>query len=177
MSNKFEQLLDYLVNEEMDKANELFHDIVVEKSREIYGDLIAEETQDEDMDEAREDEDMDEAREDDQQDESREDEDMDESREDEDMDEAREDEDMDENLEVEPAGMEDESVHEIGGDASDDVLDTVSDKPAMGMGSDDMGDMGGSDQPATKDDIMDIDRKSTRLNSSHMSESRMPSSA
>lgn len=44
MSKKFEQLLDYLVNEEMDKANELFHEIVVEKSREIYENMIAEET-------------------------------------------------------------------------------------------------------------------------------------
>ena len=166
MSNKFEQLLDYLVNEEMDKANELFHDIVVEKSREIYGDLIAEEAEDdqqdesredEDMDEAREDEDMDEAREDEDMDEAREDEDMDEAREDEDMDEAREDEDMDENY-----GMEDESVHEIGGDKADGMLDVVKDKSAMGMGDDDSGmdmdggEMGGSDEPATKDDIMDI---------------------
>ena len=45
MSNKFEQLLDYLVNEEMDKANELFHEIVVEKSREIYENMIAEEVE------------------------------------------------------------------------------------------------------------------------------------
>ena len=52
MSTKFEQLLDYLVNEEMDKANELFHEIVVEKSRDIYENLIAEEEADEDMDEA-----------------------------------------------------------------------------------------------------------------------------
>jgi len=43
MSTKFEQLLDYLVNEEMDKANELFHEIVVEKSRTIYENLIADE--------------------------------------------------------------------------------------------------------------------------------------
>jgi hypothetical protein len=45
MSTKFEQLLDFLVNEEMDKANELFHEIVVEKSREIYENLIAEEVE------------------------------------------------------------------------------------------------------------------------------------
>lgn len=45
MSTKFEQLLDYLVNEEMDKANELFHEIVVEKSREIYENLISEEVE------------------------------------------------------------------------------------------------------------------------------------
>ena len=43
MSNKFEQLLDLIVNEENEKANELFHDIVVEKSREIYNSMIAEE--------------------------------------------------------------------------------------------------------------------------------------
>lgn len=47
MSTKFEQLLDYIVNEEMDKANELFHEIVVEKSREIYENLIAEEATEE----------------------------------------------------------------------------------------------------------------------------------
>jgi len=43
MSEKFEKLLDYQVNEETDKANELFHEIVVEKSRKIYEDLISEE--------------------------------------------------------------------------------------------------------------------------------------
>ena len=50
MSTKFEQLLDFLVNEEMDKANELFHEIVVEKSREIYENLIAEEAEEENPD-------------------------------------------------------------------------------------------------------------------------------
>ena len=55
MSTKFEQLLDFLVNEEHDKANELFHEIVVEKSREIYENLIAEEDAEEDaVDEADE---------------------------------------------------------------------------------------------------------------------------
>ncbi len=43
MQTKFEQLLDYLVNEETEKAEELFHEIVVEKSRTIYENLIAEE--------------------------------------------------------------------------------------------------------------------------------------
>jgi hypothetical protein len=56
MSTKFEQLLDLLVNEEMDKANELFHEIVVEKSRDIYEQLIAEEEQTE-VDEAESDQD------------------------------------------------------------------------------------------------------------------------
>ncbi len=43
MQTKFEQLLDYLINEETEKANELFHQIVVEKSRGIYEGLISEE--------------------------------------------------------------------------------------------------------------------------------------
>lgn len=60
--NKFEQLLDYIVNEEKDKAEELFHEIVVEKSRDIYENLIAEE--------AEEDEDKDEDKKEEQQDES-----------------------------------------------------------------------------------------------------------
>jgi len=64
MSTKFEQLLDLIVNEEMDKANELFHEIVVEKSRDIYENLIAEEAEEE-MDEAADDEEMDESAEDD----------------------------------------------------------------------------------------------------------------
>ena len=55
MSNKFEQLLDYLVNEEMDKANELFHEIVVEKSREIYENMIAEEAEEESIKEVDDD--------------------------------------------------------------------------------------------------------------------------
>lgn len=44
MSKKFEQLLDLVVNEEMDKANELFHEIVVEMSRDIYENMIADES-------------------------------------------------------------------------------------------------------------------------------------
>jgi hypothetical protein len=55
MSAKFEQLLDYLVNEEMDRANELFHEIVVEKSREIYENLIAQEEMNDDVEEGMDD--------------------------------------------------------------------------------------------------------------------------
>ena len=54
MSTKFEQLLDFIVNEEMDKANELFHEIVVEKSRDIYESLIAEEEEETTTDEMEE---------------------------------------------------------------------------------------------------------------------------
>ena len=42
MSNKYEQLIDFIINEDEAKARELFHQIVVEKSREIYESLIDE---------------------------------------------------------------------------------------------------------------------------------------
>ena len=45
--NKFEQLIEYVINDEQDKAQELFHEIVVEKSRSIYEDIMAEEELDE----------------------------------------------------------------------------------------------------------------------------------
>ena len=41
--NKFEQLIEYIINDEEVKARELFHDVVVEKSREIYENLMADE--------------------------------------------------------------------------------------------------------------------------------------
>ena len=51
MRNKFEQLIEYIINDDMEKANELFHSVVVEKSRNIYNELVAEDM-DMDMDEA-----------------------------------------------------------------------------------------------------------------------------
>ena len=41
--NKFEQLIEFVINDEQDKAKELFHEIVVEKSRDIYENIMAEE--------------------------------------------------------------------------------------------------------------------------------------
>ena len=43
--NRFEQLIEYVINDEEQKARELFHDIVVEKSRQIYENLMAEEAE------------------------------------------------------------------------------------------------------------------------------------
>jgi hypothetical protein len=40
--NKYEQLIEHIINDETDKARELFHTIVVEKSRDIYENLIDE---------------------------------------------------------------------------------------------------------------------------------------
>ena len=42
MTSKFEQLIEYVINDDEAKARELFHDIVVEKSREIYENLMDE---------------------------------------------------------------------------------------------------------------------------------------
>jgi hypothetical protein len=41
--NKFEKLIEYIINDEDQKARELFHDIVVEKSRDIYESIIEDE--------------------------------------------------------------------------------------------------------------------------------------
>ena len=42
-NRKFEQLIDLIINENEDQARALFHDIVVEKSREIYEDMMDDE--------------------------------------------------------------------------------------------------------------------------------------
>ena len=128
MSTKFEQLLDYLVNEEMDKANELFHEIVVEKSRTIYENLIAEE--DDEVEESTDDDtDMEEAKEDDM-DESAEEVDESEELEDSYMMDAEDDsefktddktDDLEADIEVdgddmggeEPEGEEDQAIFDI----------------------------------------------------------------
>jgi hypothetical protein len=127
MSTKFEQLLDLLVNEEMDKANELFHEIVVEKSRDIYENLIAEESaEEEEMDEASEedDESVEEASEED-------------------------DESVEENMDLEDSySMEADDEGDMGGDATDDLGSDV----GMGdMGGDEEGHEASEDSA-----IMDI---------------------
>ena len=43
---KFETLIDLIINENEDQARALFHDIVVEKSREIYEDIMSDEMDD-----------------------------------------------------------------------------------------------------------------------------------
>ena len=136
MSTKFEQLLDYLVNEETDKANELFHEIVVEKSRDIYESLIAEE--EEEMDETSEQDDEDA------------------------MEESSEDDEDDEAMEE---GYEEEAVESIFGEADeefpvqDQTDDMEADVAAPEMdGGDDMGDdEGDSSAPADKGDIQDLE--------------------
>lgn len=155
--SKFEQMLEHLVNEESDKAKELFHQLVVEKSREIYEEILSEDfqTEEEDM----EDEEAVEEAED------------------------KDDEEMEESFGFAEADDE-EDTGDIGGDATDDFIDDIDagdegDEEGMGgegdiedrvvdledalddlraefealmgdeaggdMGGDDMGDMGGDD--------------------------------
>jgi hypothetical protein len=47
--NKFEKLIEYIINDESDKARELFHSIVVEKSRDIYESIMDEESMEENI--------------------------------------------------------------------------------------------------------------------------------
>jgi len=126
-------MLEHLVNEESDKAKELFHQLVVEKSREIYETILSEDF----TTEAEEDEEMDESAEE----------------EDESMDEAKEEddeEDLDENFGFAEAGDEEEHG-DIGGDAGDDM---VHDIDAGGDEGDEEG-MGGEGD--IEDRVMDLE--------------------
>lgn len=57
---KFEQMLEYLINDEKSKAEELFHDLVVAKSREIYENLLDDDVQVDEADEEEDDEEVEE---------------------------------------------------------------------------------------------------------------------
>jgi hypothetical protein len=50
MTTKFEQLIEFVINDEQQRARELFHDIVVEKSRQIYEEMM----QDDESEEGKE---------------------------------------------------------------------------------------------------------------------------
>jgi hypothetical protein len=113
--NKFEEMLERLVNEDKAGAEELFHDIVVEKSRDIYASLIesdieieeddteVEETTDEEVDEAT-DEEVDEAS-------------------DEEVDEAT-DEETNENFDLDEFEVEADPM-DMGGDPTDDMMGDI----------------------------------------------------
>jgi hypothetical protein len=47
MRSQYEQLIEYIINDETDKAKELFHNLVVSKSRDIYNQIVAEEMDEE----------------------------------------------------------------------------------------------------------------------------------
>ena len=106
-----EQMLERLVNDDQTKAEELFHEYVVSKSREIYQDLIETEIAEESDEDEDEDEEMDEAASD---------EDAEEDKVDESSDEDSDDEEVDE--EFEDIAIEaDDEMDAMGGDPTDDL--------------------------------------------------------
>ena len=138
--NRFEQLIEYVINDEEQKARELFHDIVVEKSREIYENLMSEEAE-EDLDEAA-DEELDEA----------------EEELDEEMMGGDASDDLIDNVETEEQmSMEDDESFDDA--AEEDGEDLTKD---MEVDHDAMDDMGSS-EAATKDDIMNLEDKLDEL--------------
>jgi hypothetical protein len=138
--NRFEQLIEYVINDEEQKARELFHDIVVEKSRQIYENIMAEEEIDEaaaeDLDEAAEDE----------------------------LEEGAMGGDAADSL-IDDVEMEEESDMNMEAEGDDEMGDDDGMGDDMGDGdAADMGDdMGGSDEAATKDDIMNLEDKLDQL--------------
>ena len=124
-NNKFESLLELLINEENDKAEALFHEIVVEKSRDIYENLADEEVTAESKDEevketeASEEEKVEETTEESKDEEVKET-----------SDESK-DEQVDEVVEIEDEATEsetteEESIEEVGGDATDELVKDIS---------------------------------------------------
>jgi hypothetical protein len=133
--NKFEQLIEYVINDEEQKARDLFHEIVVEKSRGIYEELMSEE----EIEEAK-DEDLEEAK----------DEDLEEG---EDLEEAK-DEDLEEGL---------EDMGEMGGDQADSLIDDIeTEEQGLSMeGEDDMADEEGGED--LEDRVVDLEDKLDEL--------------
>ena len=128
--NKFEQLIEYVINDEEAKARELFHDIVVEKSRQIYENLMSEEAVEEELDESEDE-----------------------------IEEGMMGGDSADDL-IDSVEMEEESDMnmEAEEDMSDDDMDMGND---MDMDMD--MDMDDGDEPATKDDIMNLEDKLDQL--------------
>lgn len=132
---KFEQLIEFIINDEEEKAKELFHDVVVEKSRDIYEQLMAE-------DEAKAEADAKEVAESDEKVESTEDKEVKESSE----------EVTDEAIETE---------EEVGGDQADDLISDV-EADEEGISEED-GDEGEADAEELEDRVVDLEDKMDEL--------------
>jgi hypothetical protein len=134
--NRFEQLIEYVINDEEAKARELFHDIVVEKSRQIYENIMAEE----DIEEAKHEE-MDEAEEE--------------------LDEGMMGGDAADDL-IDDVEMEEESDMNMEAEGDEEEMDmSIDDDGEEAEFS--MSDEGGSSEAATKDDIMNLEDKLDQL--------------
>ena len=132
--NKFEEMLEKLVNEDRKGAEELFHEIVVEKSRTIYENLLEDDMEDLDVKEAskddekddEDDKEVDEASKNDDEETNEatdEDEKTDESK-DEEVDEASKDEEVAEEI---PTELTPEGDDDMGGDPADDMMADIED--------------------------------------------------
>ena len=133
--NKFEKMLELLVNEDKAAAEELFHEIVVEKSRDIYESLLEDEAEVDETDDVEVDES---------------DEDLDEA-DDEEVDES--DEDLDENFELDTMSVE--ADDDMGGDPTDDMMADLGMDDEGGEGDDDMGDA--EDDADVEDRVEDLE--------------------
>jgi hypothetical protein len=131
--NKFEEMLEKLVNEDRKGAEELFHEIVVEKSRTIYENLLEDDMEEDKVDEASKEEDDDATNE-----ATDEDEKTDESK-DEEVDEAS-DEEVAEEI---PTELTPEGDDDMGGDPADDMMADIED------------DAEGEDKPEGDEEIED----------------------
>ena len=159
--SKFEQMLEKLVADDRTAAEEIFHDIVVEKSRSIYEGLLENDIKDIEVeetskeDESKKDDDAvdeaskDESKEDDAVDEAS----KDESKEDEAVEEASKDEETTdeslldiENTEIAPA-----EAH--GGDATDDMVADI----GMPAGDEDNGDDSEKGEEEIEDRVVDLE--------------------
>ena len=110
-------MLECLVNEDKVKAEELFHNIVVEKSREIYENLLEDDLDDEEVDETS-DEEVDEASDDEEVDEAS----------DEEVDEASKDDDLEEDFNLDEFEVEGEDDMDMdAGDPADDMMSDIAD--------------------------------------------------
>jgi len=138
---KFEEMLDRLVNEDKEGAADLFHEIVVEKSREIYENLLEDDLSDEEVDEAT-DEEVDES----------DDEEVDES-DDEEVDES-DDEELDEDFNLDEFEVEADPMAAMGGDPADDMQMDI-EMPAPDGEEGEMGDEG--EEEELEDRVMDLE--------------------
>jgi hypothetical protein len=183
--SKYEQLIEYIINEDEAKARELFHQIVVEKSREIYESLIDEQDLeevggnqvDQMVDEITTDEEgMDEAEEMDIEVDSEEDGEEDEDgmdMGDDGMDAGDDEMDMGDDGDIEGRVMDlEDALDELkaefdslmGDDGMDDGMDMGGDDD-MGMGGDDdmgMGDEGDEEMPEGQYGMMEAAKKSKK---------------
>ena len=109
---KFEEMLERLINEDKEGAEAIFHELVVEKSRDIYESLLED---DEDIEEASDDEEVDEASKDEEEDEDKVDEASDEDT----------DEETNEDFNLDEFEVEADPMAAMGGDPADDMMGDI----------------------------------------------------